>query len=147
MDWTRIAGSVISLWLGGAFSDSDNPDAPTPDFQIDPNLYRTEDLGLEASGEVGIGAEVKQTPQETQQTEGIIAKWAQNLSPEGQAVVAKAIAGGAAGLMQGLAQKNAEEDRRDREERAREDKKRRGAIQAFGANAFSPSGIIGPRMG
>lgn len=147
MDWARVAGSVISLWLGGAFSDSDTPNTDTPDFQIDPNLYKTEDLGLEVSGDAGVGMEAKPTPQETQQTDGIIAKWAKDLSPQAQQVVAKAIAGGAAGLMQGIAQKNAEEDRREREERAREDKKRRGAIQAFGANAYAPRGIIGPRMG
>lgn len=71
-----------------------------------------------------------------------VGRWFKDLSPEGQRVVAQSIAGGAAGLIQGLAQKNAMEDAREREERQRADRERRGRVAAF-----APGAIIGPRMG
>lgn len=80
--------------------------------------------------------------------DGIIsstAKWFKDLSPGAQQVLASSVAGGAAGLMQSMAQRNAQEDLREREQRAREDRERRGRIAAFAPNAFTP--IISSRMG
>jgi hypothetical protein len=62
--------------------------------------------------------------------------WWQGLSPGAQQILAKGFAGGAAGMMQALAAKNAQEDAEAREERFREDRRRRGAIPDFS------SGII-----
>lgn len=76
------------------------------------------------------------------------AKWFGKLSHGAQTVIAGSVAGGASGLMQALAAKNASEDAEDRDERAREDRTRRGSIPAFGS-AFTPkkSGIIDSRRG
>lgn len=74
---------------------------------------------------------------------GIINKsqsWFKNLSPAAQAALAQGVVGGAAGLMQGLAQKSAQEDAKRIEDQKREDKTRRGSIQAFSLNSFRPKG-------
>lgn len=71
--------------------------------------------------------------------DGIInkaANWFKNLSPGAQAVLGGGTAGGAAAIMNSLAQKNAMEFSREQSDRAREDKVRRGAIQPFSLDAF-----------
>ena len=67
--------------------------------------------------------------------------WWKNLSPAAQQILAQGFAGGAAGMMQALAAKNAQEDAEERENRMREDRTRRGAVPDF-SSAFKPRGII-----
>lgn len=62
--------------------------------------------------------------------------WFSSLSPAAQQILAQSVAGGAAGMMQALSAKNAAEDAEAREERAREDRRRRGSVPDFS------SGII-----
>lgn len=97
---------------------------------------------------------VSETPPQTTSTPGsnlgskdggIIAgaaKWFKDLSPGAQQVLAASVAGGATGMMQALAQKNAMDDARDREERVRQDRIRRTTI-----TPFAPNSLIGSRMG
>lgn len=66
-----------------------------------------------------------------------VGKWFKDLSPEAQQVVSKSFQGGATALMQGLAQRSAQEDALERENRRRDDQQRRGQIPAFGS-AFTP---------
>ena len=73
--------------------------------------------------------------------------WFKGLSPGAQAIIAGAMTGGAGAAMQALATKSAREDEREREERAREDKIRRGTPAAYGAGAFKPKGLITGNMG
>lgn len=69
--------------------------------------------------------------------------WWKNLSPAAQQILAQGFAGGAAGMMQALAAKNAQEDAEERENRMREDRTRRGSVPDF-SSAFKPRkpGII-----
>lgn len=59
--------------------------------------------------------------------------WFGNLSAPSQKVLAQGFAGGAAGLMSAIAQRNAQKDAEDMRDQAREDKTRRGAIPAIGS--------------
>lgn len=72
------------------------------------------------------------------------------LSPEAVKIISGGLAMGATAAMKGLADKNKLEAERDKEERARQDVIRRGQVQAFQPNAFTPKngslGIINGAM-
>lgn len=70
----------------------------------------------------------------------VTANWFKKLSPGAQAALASGVVGGASALLQGLAAKSAQEDAKEREDRMREDKVRRGGIPAFSINAFRSKG-------
>lgn len=70
------------------------------------------------------------------------ATWFDKLTPNGKAILARGVAGGASALMQALSQQHALDFQKKRDEQAREDKMRRGQIPAFGENAYQPKGII-----
>jgi hypothetical protein len=71
------------------------------------------------------------------------AGWFQGLSPGAQQILAGSVAGGAAGVMQALAAKNAQEDAVEREQRTRDDRVRRGAVPDFSSGFINRAGNKG----
>jgi hypothetical protein len=72
-----------------------------------------------------------------------VGEWFKSLSPAAQAALAGGVAGGAGAIMNAIAAKNAQDFAFEREQRARDDVTRRGAISAFSDGAIKPrSGII-----
>lgn len=63
--------------------------------------------------------------------------WWQGLSPGAQQILAQGFSGGAAGMMQALAAKSAQEDAEKRDERQREDRVRRGSVPDFSAGIIN----------
>lgn len=130
--------------LNGSF-DEDAPDMGAPDL---PQMQAPEQPQLEPVPEPEPVQIAEAAPAPTPTTElpvqaqspGLmegVGKWFKDLSPEAQQVIAKSFQGGAAALMQGLAQKSAQEDALERENRRREDQQRRGQVPSFGS-AFAP---------
>lgn len=72
---------------------------------------------------------------------GSYGKWFSGLSKEAQGIIAGGITGGAGAALNGMAQKNALEDRKEVEERKRQDQIRRGNVPLI-AGAIKPRAVI-----
>lgn len=70
------------------------------------------------------------------------ATWFKSLSPAAQGIIGKGIAGGAAGVLNALAQKNILDEKKREINQAREDVQRKGQVTAFSDGAFKPKGVI-----
>ena len=117
--------------------------APTP-----PPTQPGPKPGLPPVDEKSVRAQPAAANLKLPQSGGVInnaAGWFSGLSAPAQEVLARGFAGGAAGLMQALAMKNASEDAEERENRAREDRIRRGSVPDF-SSAFS-KGVIDSKRG
>ena len=64
-------------------------------------------------------------------------KWLEGLSPEARALVTGSVQGGTAALLKGVAQQNDQKFVEQREQRFRDDRARRGKVEALPASAFS----------
>lgn len=73
--------------------------------------------------------------------------WYQNLSPSAKSIIAGAMMGGGAAVMNALAMKNQQEAEREREDRMREDRKRRTQIPEYREGFFTNRGLVDSRMG
>ncbi len=69
--------------------------------------------------------------------------WYNSLSPASRQILGSAVSMGARAALQQSAQQSALEAQRDAEERARQDKIRRGQVQAYGPSAFTPKPLPG----
>ena len=72
-------------------------------------------------------------------------KWLEGLSPEARALVTGSVQGGTAALLKGVAQQNDQKFSEQREQRFRDDRARRGKVEAMPASAFN-KGILNSRM-
>jgi hypothetical protein len=68
--------------------------------------------------------------------------WYRNMSPGAQAILASGFAGGAAGLLNALAQKSIIDEKRREVNQTREDVQRKGQISAIPDGAIKPKGVI-----
>lgn len=137
-DFTDAAVYFFSGLLNGSFDEegAELPQMETPETpQLEP-VPEPEPVQIEEAAPAPPPTEPPVQAQSTGLMEGV-GKWFKDLSPEAQQIVAKSFQGGAAALMQGLAQKSAQEDAVERENRRREDQQRRGQIPAIGS-AFTP---------